>query len=285
MARHQHDPRVDAKHLADRTSSIAMVSFQNELYGISRCLSAAAARSRVRALRTKARREGLGHLVAALEGLLKGPRARDEKSDGWYETCVICGSDAVRYLRKPSFPEVCEEHSTARDRDRDLRSIRACLLDPPPEFFEALGRCESAIQLSLEEVGEDASNLHAPIAIGVLWRRLLARHPITSTSDVWRLWQWCCDPYPNSSLDREFESPDPPITQSLWSVVSDWARARDAEASVRNGQQYGGRPRDQHQENEITRLAKRGMKQVEIAAQVGTTQCQVSRVLRRLRTP
>ena len=279
MARYQHDPRVDAKHLADRTSSIAMVSFQNELYGISRCLSAPAARSRVRALRTKARREGLGHLVAALEGLLKGPRARDEKSDGWYETCVICGSDAVRYLRKPSFPEVCEKHSHPQPRARDLRSIRACLLDPPREFFEVLVAGASAMLLAFDGTTD-------PVAMAPAWRNIIK--PLAGqegSTEALALWQACCDPYPDSSLDREFESPAPPITQSLWSVVSDWARARDAEASVRNGQQYGGRPRDQHQENEIARLAKRGMKQVEIAAQVRTTQCQVSRVLRRLRTP
>ena len=280
MARYQHDPRLDARRLADQMSSIAMVSFQRELFGISRCPNAAVARSRVRALRTKARREGLGDLVAALERLLKGPRAEDERSDGGYEACVICGSDAVRYLRKPSSPEVCEEHSRARIRARALRSIRACLLDPPPEFFEALVRYESSI--SLVALDDEAD----PIAMASVWRRRLAK-PLAAqgSTKVLALWRACCDPYPNGSRDREFESPDPPITQSLWSVVSGWAHARDTEASVRNGQQGGGRPQDKRQENEIARLAKCGMKQVEIAAKVGTTQCQVSRVLRRLRTP
>ena len=276
MARYQHDPRIDAMRLADHLSGIAMVSFQNELSGIACCSSAAAARSRVRALRTKARRAGLGDLVSALEDLLKGPR----EDKGRPEICGICGSAAVRFLRKPSGLGVCEEHSRARARARDLRRIRAVLRDPPPEFFEALVRYESAIHLPLEAEGEAVSNPDA--LIDWCWRRLLTRSPITSPPDVWSLWNACCTPAPDSSYRPEPEW-TPPITADLWQVVSDIARARDAEASVRNGQQHGGRHRDQNQEKEIARLAARGLTQKAIAAKLGTTQCQVSRVLRRLR--
>lgn len=274
MAHFQHDLRVDAKRLADHLSNVAMVNFQRELCGISCCSSLVAARSRVRALRTRARRAGLGDLVAALEGLLKGPR----KDKGRPEICEICGADAVRFLRKPRWLGVCEEHSRAPARARDLRRIHAVLRDPPPEFFEALVRYESAISLTALDDERD------PGAMAPVWRRHVAT-PLSagSTDKVLSVWQACCDPYPDSSYQPEPEW-KPPITANLWCVVSDLAHARDAEASVRNGQQGGGRPRDQHQEKEIVRFAKRGLKQVEIAAKVGTTQCQVSRVLRRHRT-
>jgi DNA-binding CsgD family transcriptional regulator len=278
MARYQHDLRLDAKRLADQMSGIAPASFQNELSGIACCTSLAAARSRVRALRTKARRAGLGDLVSALEELLKGPR----EDKGRPEICEICGADAVRFLRKPIWLGVCEEHSRAPARARDLRRIHAVLRDPPPEFFEALVRYESAIQLPLEAEGEYASNPDAPV--NWLWRRLLTRSPIASSPDVWSLWNACCTPAPDSSYRPEPEW-TPPITADLWQVVSNIAHARDAEASVRNGQQGGGRPRDQHQEKEIARLAARGLTQKAIAAKLGTTQCQVSRILRRQRAP
>ena len=274
MARYQHDPRLDAKHLADQLSGVAMVSFQNELCGISCCSSSAAARSRVRALRTKARRAGLGDLVSALEELLKGPR----EDKGRPEICEICGADAVRFLRKPIWLGVCEEHSRAPARARDLRRIHAVLRDPPPEFFEALVRYESSIGLTALDDESD------PGAMAPVWRRHIAT-PLSardSTGKVLSVWQMCCDPYPDASYNPN-RKPLEVITASLWCVVSDIAHARDAEASVRNGQQHGGRHRDQHQEKEIARLARRGLKQVEIAAKVGTTQCQVSRVLRRLR--
>jgi DNA-binding CsgD family transcriptional regulator len=276
MARY-HDPRLDARRLADQLSSIAMVSFQNELSGIACCASAAAARSRVRALRTRARRAaGLGDLVAALDALLKGPR-RDK---GGFESCVICGSDAVRFLRKPSWLGVCEEHSRAPARARDLRRIRACMLDPPPEFFEALNRYSSAIILTALDDEMD------PIAMASVWRRHIAT-PLSargSTDKVLSVWRACCDPYPDSSYQPDWKPPEL-ITASLWCLVSEIAHARDAEASVRNGQQGGGRPRDQHQEKEIARLAARGLTQKAIATKLGTAQCQVSRVLRRLRAP
>lgn len=279
MARYQHDPRIAAKRLGHQMSisrPLAHVSFQNELFGIACCSSVAAARSRVRALRTEARRAGLGDLVTSLDALLRGPR--EERDKGGFESCVICGSDAVRWLRKPSWLEVCEEHSNAPPRARDLRRIRAILLSPPPEFFEALNRYSSAIILTALDDESD------PGAMAPVWHRHVAKPLSARGSDkVLSVWRACCDRYPDSSRDREFEPPDPPITQSLWSVVSGWAHARDTEASVRNGQQGGGRPRDKRQEKEIARLARRGLKQVEIAAKVGTTQCQVSRVLRRLR--
>ena len=276
MPRYQHDPRLDAKHLADQLSSVAMVSFQNELCGISCCSSFAAARSRVRALRTRARRAGLGDLVAALEGLLKGPR----EDKGRPEICEICGAGAVRFLRKPIWLGVCEEHSRAPARARDLRRIHAVLRDPPPEFFEALVRYESSIGLTALDDESD------PGAMAPVWRRHIAT-PLSargSTDKVLSVWRACCDPYPDSSYQPDWKPPEL-ITASLWCLVSEIAHARDAEASVRNGQQGGGRPRDQHQEKEIARLAARGLTQKAIATKLGTAQCQVSRVLRRLRAP
>ena len=274
---YRHDPRMDAKILAETDARFKSV--RERLLDIASHTKVGAARLRVKWLiievRRNARQDNKG-LVAILESLLKKP-----KSDaGGYEECVICGASAVRCLRKPPYPAVCEKHSLAPARARDLRRIHAVLRDPPPEFFPALSLYESALTLTALDDEMDPGDM-APV-----WRRHIAT-PLSARSSadkVLSVWRACCGPYPDSSYQPEPEW-KPPITANLWCVVSDLARARDAEASVRNGQHGGGRPRDQHQEKEIARLAKRGLKQVEIAAKVGTTQCQVSRVLRRLRAP
>ncbi len=272
---YRHDPRMDAKILAETDARFKSV--RERLLDIASHTKVGAARLRVKWLiievRRNARQDNKG-LVAILESLLKKP-----KSDaGGYEECVICGASAVRCLRKPPYPAVCEKHSLAPARARDLRRIHAVLRDPPPEFFEALVVHESAIMLTALHDEMD------PGAMAPVWRRHIAT-PLSargSTGKVLSLWRACCDPYTDSSYQPDWKPPEL-ITASLWCLVSEIAHARDAEASVRNGQQGGGRPRDKRQEKEIVRLAKRGLKQVEIAAKIRTTQCQVSRVLRRLR--
>lgn len=298
MATYRRDPRMEAKRLADQIRADHMRAgtpypepeLLDGLLSVSRCTSASLARARVRALMAKASDHAIDksqwtvmYLLwlgdAGFESLLSKAMAADPGGD---ESCCICGKVAVRYLRKSPYPAVCKRHSQTQPRLHDLRIIRVCLLDPPPEFFEALVRYESSISLVALDDETD------PVAMAPVWRRCVAR-PLAAQdagpTEVLALWRTCCDPYPSSSRDCEFKPPPQPLTSRLWGWVSDWARARDAEASIRNGQQAGGRPRDKRQEKEVVRLVKRGISQKAIAARLGTSRCQVARVLRRLRAP
>lgn len=298
MATYRRDPRMEAKRLADQMRAARMRTGAPEpepelldgLLSVSRCTCARVARGRVRELMAKASDHAVDKSQWAVmyclwlgddgfESLLSKVVTEESARS---ESCCICGKVAVRYLRKSPYPAVCKRHSQTQPRLHDLRIIRVCLLDPPPEFFEALVRYESSISLVALDDETD------PVAMAPVWRRRVAR-PLAAqdagSTEVLALWRTCCDPYPSSSRDCEFEPPLQPLTSRLWGWVSDWARARDAEASIRNGQQAGGRPRDKRQEKEVVRLVKRGISQKAIAARLGTSRCQVSRVLRRLRVP
>ena len=263
MSTSKVDPRIRAKALAERLPRLHPA--HQELVNISRLTSALVARSRVRALRTLCRRSGDAILVAELDSLLaRAPRLEDRPDI----ECEICGKVAERYLRTRENPAVCREHSSLLARTRDMRAIGVMLRDPSLEFLGALVNHSSAILLQLDDKGD-------PNALGVLWPRLLADH-----RSMLSIWRSCCEPYPDSTYTPE-PADNYPITSSLWEMVSNSARARDAEASASNGR-AGGRPRNQKQEQEIRRLAKHGLTQKEIAARLGTAQCQVSRVLRRV---
>ena len=275
MTTYHTDPRMGAKALAGRLPPLSLgkrflEDARNELLGVSRCVSVVVARSRIRALRTRARRAGESALVNDLDLLLTKSAVPTAPE---YE-CVFCGGHAVRCLRNSPYLSVCETHSVAGNRARDLRAIHRVLLAPPDEFFDALaGPPLSAILLSLES---ESSNIET---MRHRWLHLLSEQQITPEAPAERVlafWGACCAAYPET-----WETP-PPITSLLWSVVSAESVARDAMASAQNGQQ-GGRPRDERQEKAIARLAARGLTQKAIAAKLGTAQCQVSRALRRLR--
>ncbi len=286
MAANRADPRMGAKELANRLpipraptlGKRFLEEARDELLGVSRCVSVVVARSRIRTLRTRTRRAGgqdaLAHdldlLLLSQKNAPYGPE---------YE-CVFCGGHAVRCLRNRSYLSVCETHSVASSRVRDLRAIRRVLLDPPDEFFSALIANWSAATMAFEHYTPSQST--GSVTVKTMrrhWPRFLFEHQITArapTQKVLAFWQFCCGPYPEL-----WETP-PPITDHLWRVVSAESVARDAKASARNGQQ-GGRPRNERQEKVIVRLAARGLTQKAIAAKLGTTQCQVSRTLRRQR--
>ncbi len=260
MSTSKVDPRARSKGVAERLPPLHPA--RQELVNISSLTSAVVARARVRALRTLCRRSGDAILVAQLDLLLaRSSRHRDRPDI----ECEICGKAAERYLRTRENPAVCREHSSLLARTRDMRAIGVMLRDPSLEFLGALVNHASAIRLQLDDKSD-------PNALGVLWPRLLAEQ-----RSMLSIWRSCCDPYP----DLTYPTDHYPITSTLWEVVSAAARARDAEASARNGR-AGGRPRNQKQEQEIRRLAKHGLTQKEIAARLGTAQCQVSRVLRRV---
>lgn len=289
MATYRRDPRMEAKRLADeiraaRTrTGVPEPELIDGLLSVSRCTSAFLARARVRDLMAKASdsidkiQKPIMYLLwmgdDGFESLLLKTVAEESVRS---ESCCICGKVAVRYLRKSPYPAVCKQHSQTQTRMHALRTIRACLLDPAHEFFEALVRYESAILLALDDLTD-------PVAMARVWRNAIKPLAGQGSTKVLEFWQSCCDPYPNSSRDREFESQVPPITQSLWSVVSHLARVRDAESSAMNGRLHGGRHRDEAQERKIVRLVKQGVSQKAVAAKLGTSRSQVSRVLRRLR--
>ena len=263
MSTSKVDPRARSKGVAERLPPLHPA--RQELVNISSLTSAVVARARVRALRTLCRRSGDAILVAQLDLLLaRSSRHRDRPDI----ECEICGKAAERYLRTRENPAVCREHSSLLARTRDMRAIGVMLRDPSLEFLGALVNHASAIRLQLDDKSD-------PNALGVLWPRLLADH-----RSMLSIWRSCCEPYPDSTYTPE-PADNYPITSSLWEMVSNSARARDAEASASNGR-AGGRPRNQKQEQEIRRLAKHGLTQKEIAARLGTAQCQVSRVLRRV---
>lgn len=281
MAANRADPRMGAKELASRLPTphplphgkLFLEEARDELLGVSRCVSVVAARSRVRTLRTRARRAGgQDALVNDLDLLLS------KNTPGGYGPeyeCVFCGAPAVRCLRNSPYPSVCETHSVASSRARDLRAIHRVLLDPPDEFFSALIANWSAILLEFDNYAPSPPSQET---MRRHWPRVLSVTPSATAREVLALWGFCCGAYP------ELRETPPPITSSLWSVASAEAVARDAMASAQNGQQ-GGRPRDERQEKAIARLAARGLTQKAIAAKLETAQCQVSRVLRRLRAP
>ena len=279
MAANRADPRMGARELANRLpipraptlGKRFLEEARDELLGVSRCVSVVVARSRIRTLRTRTRRAGGQDALAHDLDLLLSKK--DAPCGPEYE-CVFCGDHAVRCLRHTPHLSVCEAHSVAGNRARDLRAIHRVLLAPPDEFFDALaGPPLSAILLSLES---ESSNIET---MRHRWLHLLSEQQITPEAPAERVlafWGACCAAYPET-----WETP-PPITSLLWSVVSAESVARDAMASAQNGQQ-GGRPRDERQEKAIARLAARGLTQKAIAAKLGTAQCQVSRALRRLR--
>lgn len=287
MAANRADPRMGARELANRLpipraptlGKRFLEEARDELLGVSRCVSVVVARSRIRTLRTRTRRAGGQDALAHDLDLLLSKK--DAPCGPEYE-CVFCGDHAVRCLRHTPHLSVCEAHSVAGNRARDLRAIRRVLLNPPDEFFSALIAHWSAVLLDFDNYTPSRSTGSSTVkTMRRHWARFLAHHQMTHsapTERVLSLWGFCCTAYPEM-----WEDP-PPITSYLWSVVAAEATARDAEASARNGQQ-GGRPRDKKREREIARLAARGLTQKEIATKLGTAQCQVSRVLRRLRVP
>lgn len=272
MAVQRRDPRLDAKRLAELLADPQQRHGTRRLGWLVNGLEAAAATNsrahalrRIRELRTRARKEREADLLVLLEAILKPPVVAPPWLNAPGETCVFCGENGVRYLRKANIlgrPLVCEEHSQAPRRAHALRIIRAGLLDPPDEFLAVISGDENSFLNHAWET-EGYKNPREG------WNHTFAHEPLATSADVLALWQRC-----TAGL---------PAVSSVWRVVSDLASARDAEASVRNGQKGGGRPRDREQEKKIVRLAKRGMTQVAIAAQLGTDQSQVSRVLRRLR--
>lgn len=286
MTANRADPRIGAQVLADRLlipraltpGKRFLEEAQDELFAVSRCVSAVVARSRIRALRTRARRAGESVLVNDLDLLLtEGRSAPNGPAASGYE-CVFCGDCAVRFLRNWPYHPVCGVHSAATARARDLCAIHRMLLDPSDAFFAALILYPSTILLEVEDRAIGPSTVET---IRHHWPRFLSEYQMTSRAPAQKVlafWQFCCDPYPET-----WETPSP-IASNLWNVVFTEARDRDAMASAQNGQQ-GGRPRDERQEKAIARLAARGLTQKAIAAKLGTAQCQVSRVLRRLRAP
>ena len=274
MAVQRRDPRLDAKRLAELLVDPALrhdMLERRRLGWLVSGLEAAAATThrthalrRIRELRNRARKEREADLLVLLEAMLKPPVIAPPWLNAPGESCVFCGENGVRYLRKANIlgrPLVCEEHSQAPHRARALRTIRAALLDPPDELLDEL--------LAVNSFLRDAWSMDGHCDLREGWNHSFAQEPLATSADVLALWQRC-------TIDK---------ISRAWRIVADLARDRDAEASVRNGRAGGGRPRNKLQEKEIARLAKRGLTQAAIAARLGTDQSQVSRVLRRLRAP
>ena len=274
MTVQRRDPRLDAKQLAELLADPALrhdMLERRRLGWLVNGLEAAAATThrthalrRIRELRNRARKEREADLLVLLEALLKPPVIAPPWLNAPGESCVFCGENGVRYLRKANIlgrPLVCEEHSQAPHRARALRIIRAALLNPPDEL------------LAVNSFLRDAWSMDGHWDLREGWNHSFSLEPVSTAADVLALWQRC-------TIDKEG-----PVTSRAWRIVDERARDRDAEASVRNGRARGGRPRNKLQEKEIARLAKRGLTQAAIAARLGTDQSQVSRVLRRLRAP
>lgn len=276
MAAQRRDPRLDAKRLAELLVDPALrPSLEIRRLGwlVSGLEAAAAtpvrshALRRIRELRNRARKERAADLLALLEATLKPSVIAPPWLNAAGENCVFCGEKGVRYLRKASIlgrPLVCEEHSKSPRRAHALRIIRVALLDPPDELLAVIFGDDSFLRHAWEMEGYKNPREG--------WNHTFACEPLATSADVLALWQRCT-------------AGGSSITPRAWEVVTSLASSRDAEASVRNGRQGGGRPRNRRQEKEIARLAKLGLTQAAIAARLGTDQSQVSRVLRRLRAP
>ncbi|WP_145960707.1 hypothetical protein [Acidiferrobacter sp. SPIII_3] len=219
------------------------------------------------------------------------PRETDAK-DGDWDWCDICGATAVRYF-KPHHSQylvaVCDRHTQPHLRGQDLAMIQCAMAAPEriQGLLDMLG-LESAVNLEIEDgrglLGANESETAVNMALArEKWvKDLLKWWKSEVAKSVIEAWRGLTSRYPDYTVSPYYEMVwASELCRDAFKTIKSHFAEIDAEASQQNGR-GGGRPpiATEAQIHHIRQLAAKGVRQVDIAAQVGLSQAHVSRLLK-----
>ena len=218
-------------------------------------------------------------------------RKIDAKDEDW-NWCKICGDTAVRYFkphRSQYLVAVCDRHAQPHLRAQDLAMIQCAMAAPEgiPGLLDML-RFESAVNLEIEDgqclLSTSEAETTANIALTKeKWiKALLKWWKAEAAESVILAWGRLTDRYPDYTVNPYYEMVwASELCRDAFETIKSHFGEIDAEASQQNGRK-GGRPpiATEVQILRIRTLAAKGVRQVDIAAQMGLSQAHVSRLLK-----